>query len=249
MDCAEFRRRLLQDPLAGDPALEAHERACPDCAGFARRARADEHRLRAALRVSPPPDLAERVGRALAEEQAGRRPRAALPLGLTAGILLLLGALLVPAPGPVPGQGQALAAAVLEHLQRETEHLEAAGPVAGTRVAALFGRFGARLEAGLGRVNFAAECPMRRGTGVHLVLPGSLGPVTVLFMPGDTPLEVLPVRSGRFQGRVTPTLWGSIAVIGPPGEPLEGLETRVRRAVRWPVDRTAEAVSRGAGAI
>ena len=40
MNCLEFRRRLLTDPLSGDEDLLAHEATCAACAPFAQDLRA-----------------------------------------------------------------------------------------------------------------------------------------------------------------------------------------------------------------
>jgi len=123
---------------------------------------------------------------------------------------------------------------VLNHIDDEAHHLREAGPVAGQRVKFVFARFGARLNGDIGQVNFAAECLMRKRNGVHLVLPGVQGPVTAFFMPGEHTERVLPVSSERFAGHVVPTAWGSIAVVGEHGEPLEGLAQKLAGAVEWP---------------
>jgi hypothetical protein len=56
----------------------------------------------------------------------------------------------------------------------------------------------------------------------------------VFFMPGEMTAEVVEVESERFSGRILPTAWGSIAVVGETGEALEGLGERLVTAVRWP---------------
>jgi hypothetical protein len=98
-------------------------------------------------------------------------------------------------------------------------------------------------------VNFAAECLMRNRTGVHLVMPGQMGPITVFFMPGEMAESIMPVSSTRFSGKILPTAWGSIAVVGENGEPLDGLGERLAAAVHWPKQGLAESGLLGRGFV
>jgi hypothetical protein len=129
---------------------------------------------------------------------------------------------------------QALAQSVINHIEDESTHLRAAQPVSEGRLNWVFERFGAQLTGNLGTVNFAAECVMRKRNGVHLVMPGKMGPITVFFMPGEMIDTEMPVKSTRFDGRIVPTRWGSIAVVGDSGESLDGLGERLAAAVDWP---------------
>ena len=113
-------------------------------------------------------------------------------------------------------------------------------PVSAGRIERVFARFGAELAGDIGQVNFAAECLMRARNGVHLVLPGKMGPITVFYMPGEMTDGVLPIDSARFAGEIVPTRWGSIAVVGENGELLEGIGDRLAAAVRWPSAQVAD---------
>jgi len=127
-----------------------------------------------------------------------------------------------------------LAQSVLYHIDDEASHLHTAQPLSSERVRGVFARFGAELAEEIGPVHFAAECLMRERNGVHLVMPGKMGPITVFFMPGEMTGTEVPVDSARFAGRIIPTGWGSIAVVGENGEPLQGLGERLAAAVHWP---------------
>lgn len=250
MNCLDFRRRMLADPFAGDDDLQAHEAACPDCAPFARELRAQEVRLRGLLQeVTPPAGMAERIQlSARFEQRSARQQRwwygaaAALMLAVGLGILSLW-------TTSIERSGVTLAQSVIYHIEDEASHLRESRPVPVARVEAVFARFGAELAADIGPVNFAAECLMRHRNGVHLVLPGQRGPVTVFFMPGEMTQDELAVSSARFAGRILPTRWGSIAVVGEDGEQLDGLGERLAGAVRWPRSPTQESGVAGAGVL
>lgn len=244
MNCLEFRRRLLTDPLANDADLSAHETRCPECAAFARELRAQEVQMRAVLReISPPAGLADRVRLATHfEHRAELRRR--WWYGAAASVLLMVGVSLVSVMQTVHERGGlALAQSVLNHIEDESHHLREVGPVSAGRLKWVFQRFGAALVADVGQVNFAAECLMRKRNGVHLVIPGQMGPITVFFMPGEMTERRLPVHSARFAGTIVPTAWGSIAVVGEQGEVVEGLGQRLADAVDWPLPATAASAS------
>jgi hypothetical protein len=236
MNCLDFRRRMLADPLSRDKDLVAHEADCPDCGPFAQELRADEIRLRGILReITPPAGLAERIQLAARFEHRSTLQRRWW-LSAAATVMLVVGVSMVSLWTTSLERGQVtLAQSVLHHIEDEAHHLREAQPVAAGRVQSVFARFGAELAGEIGPVHFAAECLMRERNGVHLVLPGKMGPITVFLMPGEMTESALPVSSERFAGEILPTRWGSIAVIGESGEPLEGLGARLAKAVNWPV--------------
>ncbi len=237
MHCLEFRRHLMIDPLSRDEAALAHENQCHDCTGFARELRAQEMQLRHTLReIRPPEGLAERIQLA-ARFEHNATVRRRWWYASAASLLLMVGVSMVSLwQTSLERGGVTLAQSVVSHIEDEAHHLRAAQPVSGGRLKWVFERFGAELAGDIGPVNFAAECLMRTRNGVHLVLPGELGPITVFFMPGESADGPIAVDQGRFQGEIVPTAWGSIAVIGEQGEALAGKGSRLAAAVRWPAD-------------
>lgn len=231
MDCKEFRRQTQVDPLARSTERLAHEDECSDCASYARAARAREIRLRALLHeVAPPVGLDDRIRHAArTEQQQGWRYAAAF------GLLLLIGAsMLLVQRSPIGPDRPALVNAVLAHIAAEQHHLRQDGEVSSSRLEGLFQRFGARLAGTLHQVSFAGECLMREHTGVHLVLRGNTGPVTVFFMPGEDTDRELPIAFRDLAGSILPTGWGSIALVGRQGEDIASIKDRISAAVDWP---------------
>jgi hypothetical protein len=244
MDCLTFRRQMLEDPGRRDNALREHERSCSRCAAFARSLRADEAKLHEALTVAPPAELAERIQLAISfGEVKKRRPQRPWLSIAAAGLLAV-------AAGTLgwltyfhkPYEDLSLERSVLNHVQDEARHLYDPGPALASEINGVFERFGAKVsEQALGDVNFAGICMMRRNRGVHLVLRGEMGPVTVFFMPGEKTRKPMALDSERFAGMIEPTDWGSIAVVGEQGEPLMPVLERVRQAVTWPAERISAA--------
>jgi len=245
MDCLTFRRQLLEDPSRKDAALADHQADCPPCAGFARSLRADEAKLSAMLNLEPPSELAERIQLAVSFGPKPARVSTRGWMAIAASGLLVVGAATL---GWLnfhkPYEDLSLERSVLHHVADETSHLYAAGPADSSDVRKVFARFGASVsESNLGQVSFAGICMMRRSEGVHLVLRGEQGPVTVFFMPGEQTAKALALDSGRFAGMIEPTTWGSIAVVGEQGEKLAPVLARVRHAVAWSSAQVSQVVN------
>jgi hypothetical protein len=250
MNCLEFRRRLTVDPLDADDALRAHEETCDDCSRFARQIRADEIRLRAMLRsVTPPEGMADRIQIAVRTERLVKQRRRGWFAAAAGVVIAVAGGLLALGNWPSEANDPVLVQSILNHIEDEAVHLREVDPVSTGAVRFVFARFDARLIDDIGPVLFAAECPMRAHTGVHLVLPGHTGPITVFFMPGESVDGEVAVGSARFRGYVTPTAWGSIAVVGEQGEDLGGMGERLALAVDWPLGGAAQARTGEADAI
>ena len=241
MNCLDFRRQILADPFCKDVAVLAHEADCPSCAPFAREIRAQEVRLRSALQeISPPEGMAERIQLAARFDQRST-VRRRWWYSAAATVLMAVGVSMVSLFSTSIERGNvALAQSVINHIEDESRHLREVQAVSSGRLNRVFERFGAELAGNIGTVNFAAECLMRNRTGVHLVMPGQMGPITVFFMPGEMTESSMPVSSTRFSGKILPTAWGSIAVVGENGEPLDGLGERLAAAVNWPKQDLAE---------
>lgn len=242
MNCLDFRRRLMTDPFDSDEALENHASDCAECAGFAREIRAQEIRMRSLLQdVSPPDGLAERI-RMAARFDRGEQTRRRWWYAAAAAVFLSVAVSMVSVMNTAAERGQlALTQSVINHIEDEANHLREAHPVSAGRLNWVFRRFGAELVDNVGQVNFAAECLMREKNGIHLVLPGAVGPITVFFMPGERVAHNLPVESNRFEGEIVPTDWGSIAVVGEIGESIDGMGERLAGAVYWPTAPLATA--------
>ena len=250
MNCLDFRRQILADPFCRDGELLAHEADCPSCAPFAREIRAQEIRLRSALQeISPPEGMAERIQLATRFDLRSAVQRRWW-YSAAATVLMAIGISMVSLFHTAIERGDiTLAQSVLNHIEDESHHLREARPVSDVRLNRVFERFGAQLADNLGTVNFAAECLMRDRTGVHLVMPGKMGPITVFFMPGEMAESPLPVSSTRFAGKIVPTSWGSIALVGENGESLDGLGERLAAAVHWPRRELAESDLFGRGIV
>jgi hypothetical protein len=236
VNCLDFRRKWLVLPGARDLALTQHERVCACCRQFARRGSVFEHKLREALAIDAPAGLIERINqrRDIGEQVRGRQARP-LYYALAASLLLMVG--LVSLAG-YQFRGSDLHSAglrrsIIEHIINENEYLDAHDAVGMARLRPLFARFGARLKGDLGRVNYAAACSVWPYDGIHMVLSGQKGAVTVLYMNGRRIKDSAHFKDAHFKGILFPVPGGRIAVVGERGEALGKVVHMLREKLRW----------------
>lgn len=236
MNCIEFHQKLMEDPGSSEAAFLEHAASCSSCFREYEQALAFEIKLLKAVHVPTPEDLESRIVLAQARRQE-RSPwrKDSLWLAAAAGLLLTLGSMLWIRPqGILTGsEPEVLSAMVLDHIHGETEHLTEHGVVSEREVQVLLAEFGAKATGILGEVRFAGRCHMHNQDGVHLVLAGVTGPVTVLIMPGEGSVAVETIDSSGFTGVVIPTGYGSLAVVGEKGEFLEPVLNRMQERLLW----------------
>ena len=236
MNCLEFRRKLLEQPNCSDKEFLEHAATCAECNREHRHALQFESELFRAMDVEPPANLESRILHAVKPGRPQRSPiRHPLWLASAASVLLLLGVWLSLSPhwGLFSAGSPQLVSGVLEHIDNEPQALTARDAIAPAQLQSLFAQFGASLTDDLGPVRHATRCRMRLQDGIHLVLAGRHGPVTVLIMPGDYLTGSVQVSSSHASGVIIPTDYGSMAVVGTKTEFVEGLVHRLQQAVGW----------------
>jgi len=262
MNCLEFRRMSLTDPGTQDTGYQRHRHECAACRDYAAVGADFEAGLREAMNIEVPGDLVPRVllAQAIAVEQAPRRPwfgglsvlgliqgliqglasglaqlsaKARSPgLAVAASLLLLVAAGWLGMRG-FGGAPLSLSAEVVAHIEAERDYLQKTDEVGEATVAALLEGFGARIRHSPGRVSYAGACEIRNRKGVHLVLQGERGPVTVLYVPGEKPGPTKRFEQDGFSGELLPVGGGSLAVVGEQGEALEAIITNLEHAIAW----------------
>lgn len=226
MNCLEFRQQLLAEPHCDHSQFLEHLANCDACAHEYQRVQAMERDLAQAINVTPPAGMASRII-ATHRLNGERRHKQSLNrvLPLAAGVFLIaLGSLLMLANRNEPLPLQEL---VLHHVHDEVDHLYAGDSVDIDRLVLTLETVGISSTESFGSVTFAANCLMRQFTGAHIVMGGKTGPVSVLFMPGESAPDRLAFSDERFHGLLRTTRYGSFAVIGERGEPLEAVAEKI----------------------
>jgi hypothetical protein len=232
MDCLEFRRRTLADPLhPGSAALE-HEAGCAECARFYLSLRRQEEDLHRVLSESTPEGLADRI-------LLKRRPR--LPdvppyawlTTLAAVLVLAVGVgLLMPPRGMRP---ESLAVGLIAHVLAEPEALAAEQSVSPVRLAHAFARGGGELpvEPAL-TATYAGRCPLPGGgVGEHIVLRTANGKVTLILMPDKPVPAALRLVKDGLHLSLLPVGAGSLALVAETDELVRETQEGVLGRVHW----------------
>lgn len=233
MNCLEFRRTHASGP--GSPTQEhlGHAAECESCHAYLLRANGFEMRLEDAMHVDLPQNLSSRI----LLKQSFEKPASSLVwrrrlYALAASVLLALG--LIGAMSYIRNLPPPLEREVVHLINQATHTLQDRGPVNTAELVAQLRPVGFEVDGQIPDLTFAGRCYVRGKLSGHLVMKGNLAPVTVLLMSNETVTRRVSFASGAWQGVIVPSGRGAMAVVGVPGEALEGFEDRIRAAVRWP---------------
>ncbi|HEX4480584.1 MAG TPA: DUF3379 family protein [Rudaea sp.] len=220
MNCLEFRRQLNTDPhVSGDFAQ--HRVECARCAEAFARANAFEKSLRGALEIDVPANLAESILLAQAtNEQRARRPsrRRAMWISMAATAVLVAGI-------GVYAQAKPLPELAVTHVKKEAFLLGKTQPITDESIRKAFARFGVTMSGIPTGSSFVACCPIGRYVSVHLVVPESEGPVTVLYLVDDQREQRQDFIREGFHGRSVPLAHGTLVLLGHDAAHFDELET------------------------
>ena len=227
MNCEDFRKKLLQDPSWADAAFLQHKDQCASCGREWKQVQSFENRLRSVILQPQNPRLSIEL------QAPGRRRWQRLWIRTTSVLLLV-----------VAGIGgyhlmqnmfsrDDLAELVVRHVQAEPELLQQTEPLDAMAVAAVFDAMGFEASAVVTGVTAASPCWIRKGKGVHLVVQGQQGAVTLLLMPGEYVNERQPLQTEQWAGMVVPEQWGSLAVLASAGEDAGAFVDLVEKNLHW----------------
>lgn len=236
MNCLEFRRNLLTEPQTLAPSMKAHVEDCDSCRAFARREAGLERRLEEAMAVEVPEGLADRIKMrqgVVAEVQKKHVRPWQYAMAASVSLVVVIASFFVYQTQRLSETESLLQQAVLQHINEELHHLEEQNDVALKQVNLLLRPLGGHASEGLGKVNFASRCEIRSHEGVHLVLAGSQGPVTMLYIPHESIKHDFRIENSRFDGMVMPAAQGALAVVGERGESLHELTERLENNIKW----------------
>jgi hypothetical protein len=229
MNCLEFRRQLGIDPQSAAADFVSHRQECARCAEAAALALEFEAALRRALSVEPSTKLAESILLAQATQQQRRRRTY-----LRRGGLFALAATLVLAVGVgMRVEASPLSAQAVEHLREEPEALTSAQAVPADSVREAFATRGISLKHDIsGEVVFVGCCPMGRHLTVHLVMPASNGPVTVIYVVDDRVKQREDFQRDGWRGRSVPLGHGTLILLARDPGQFDQVEAAWRTALQ-----------------
>jgi hypothetical protein len=206
MNCLDFRRCALVNPLQLDEAAREHALACDGCREFLERQRELDAKLYDAIRIPVPDGLADRVLVAQGLRHRGRR----WLWGLAATVVLAAGL-----AGFLPWlSGNALGREAIAHVKEEPQSFRLVTKHASGLLPAALADQGVKLVVALGEVTYSQLCPMKDQKARHLVVATAGGPATLLLMPDDRGWRRRSVVEADGMTAITiPVARGSIAIV------------------------------------
>ena len=206
MNCLDFRREALAQPLRLAIVARQHADECSECRAFLERQRSLDADLFDAMRVPAPDGLADRV---LVAQGIRRRPRA-WGWALAASIVLAAGLVAFVAPELA---GHALAGEAIAHVKEEPQSFTIAQMHAPETLSTELAVQGVRLARAL-EVTYAQLCPMGEVRARHLVVSTDAGPVTLLLLPDDATRRNRAIREANGLTAISlPAARGSVAIV------------------------------------
>lgn len=232
-DCNHFQKQFSADPDGLDPIFAKHAEDCADCADFANRIVLLNQCLLPALQVNVPISLQDQLYSIPVKER--RRSIRNVTFGafaLAASIILGIGFSSLALQQFSGDHG--LQQMVYEHISHEPQALTAVFPVKQALVNATLKEFGIEFsDSSFDEVMYVTLCPIGHSYGLHLVVQGNRGPVTLLFLPTKSVEARISLEKGRFVGYIDPVEVGLVAVVGEKGESLESFDKIIKESMRW----------------
>ena len=198
--------------------------------------------LKEAINVEVPSSLTQRI---LQRQQAykkrrrrrwdtlwvGFSPQWRMAYAMAASVVIVIALYLVTpwlSPGTVSLQRQ-----VIAYLQKEHEALNQPRDVPDSELAGMFRDIGANITGDLGRVQYCEITKINDRKSATMVVPGTKGPIAVVFIMGEFVADRTPMGNGGLKGFIMPAVKGSVAIVGTPGEELSEIEKKIQQSITW----------------
>ncbi len=235
MNCSDFQTLLNREPGCTEADFLQHAHDCKDCHESYEQAMAFEAALLDAMEIDIPDDLTERVLDKVHHQQS--EPQGTYRFALAASFMLLfvLAGWMGFHWGGDVAYAESLPQVVVQHIEKEIDHLHDHQQMSEDSVARLFSDFGAVMHTGIGEVSFAESCWIRHQRGMHLIIREGSSPVTLMFMPGEMIAEIQRFEWGQSMGLIIPTHYGSLAIVAPSRELVRQMHQRLNDALMWSI--------------
>ena len=231
MDDLEFRRRAYAEPNNEDKDFLDKKNESADNARFVDELKILDKKIADAMQVEPPEGLAERIK---LNQQLGahthKTKQYRLMLSIAASILIVFSVVFAFLS---PTGGKDLTKEVLVHVYDELDHLEENHHYSIDRANLMFASHGGKFNHSIGELRYVGSCDIAKKPGLHMVLEGEKGPVTVMMMPQSKIEKAIQIADSRFQGSIEPTMKGSYAIVAERGEKIEQVKQAVNSSLSW----------------
>ncbi|MCW9014830.1 MAG: DUF3379 domain-containing protein [Gammaproteobacteria bacterium] len=230
MDDLEFRRRAYAEPDCRDDEFLEKMKSSQDNQKFVTELQKFDQRIKEAMSIDVPEGLAERIllNQTLSQDDQ-KKQRIKLVFSIAASVLVMVSLFFVFSPSSNSNIDQQ----VLTHIYQELDHLNEHQNNDMQRINIMLRSFGGSLKHEIGQVNYLGSCNIANKEGIHMVLAGSKGPVTVMLLPQLDIDNTRFISDQRFSGSVFPVAKGSMVIIGGHGERLEEIKQKLESGISW----------------
>jgi len=235
MDELTFRKQAYSNPHCKDPEFLASA-SDPASRALLNELKAFDSQLESVLKVEPPEGLADRIIMKQHMQRHQRSKRKTLAsLAIAASVAFVIGMSISLFNWQRPHE---LADVALAHVYAEapfTDNIDE--NVNPGMINAKLATFGGQLHDQLGKVYFVNYCSFEDAPGLHMIMQGEVGKITVFVVPDSIPMSVKQLQFGdsRMSGRVKALHGNRLVIVGEKGEPLEKVEEKLMQAVNWKI--------------
>ena len=231
MDDLEFRRRAYAEPDSEDKEFLEKKNESADNARFVEELKMLDQHIADAMQVEPPEGLAERIklNQQLGEHTQTKKQYRFM-MSIAASVLIVMSVVFTFLS---PSTGEDLTKEVLAHIYDELDHLDVHQHEAIDSANLVLASHGGKFNHPIGELRYVGGCDIDKKPGLHMVLEGEKGPVTVMMMPQSKIEKAIQIADGRFQGSIEPTMKGSYAIVAEKGEKIEREKRVVNSSLSW----------------
>lgn len=248
MDDLEFRRRAYAEPDCQSESFLQFKNKSPENTRFVDELLQMDGKLKQALCVQPPDNLVEKIKlkQTFSDHHSSRERWHFLSFAASILLALVLTFYYLPidylsvnylsmnylSMGNSDSERQ-LKEGLLQHVYSELDHLDEQQNPSLSQVNTLLAEFGGSMDRLVAEVSYLGSCEIHNTTGVHMVVKGDRGPVTIMLLRGVTVNSQKLISDQRFRGLIVPADKGSIAIIGEKGESLQSIKNKLLQQVHW----------------
>ncbi|MEW9798136.1 DUF3379 family protein [Alteromonas sp. CYL-A6] len=233
MDELEFRRRVYANPDTTDPDVIEAARADESKRAFWNEQKQFDMKLKQAVKVDVPDDLAHKlIWQQTAEEFSRQRRRSRWHIAMAASVAFVFGiGFTLWSQQPLSLEGQALAHMV--HAESERPHSPL--PVDLQQVNAKLASFGAEFSEMIGDVETVNYCHLSSVRSLHLIVNTEYGKMSVFIVPptDDSPRERFDFADSHYKGQGIALQKASIMVVGDKQSDTSALLNNVKSHLRF----------------
>lgn len=243
MNCLEFKRLALSEPMSQNPNFVEHSAACPQCLKYVGSVRQMDAELADSLDVGVPSDLIARLqlSHQLQEE---RQEETAVPslkkyaMAASLAIALFVAGFMASNQfgiNPQIGQDyESLLSGVADHMLEESVtpvwNSLRANESANTLLASYDGHLKLKHMSNL---QFSRICPMGQYKGLHASLETANGQVTFAYIKGEPVSEPLSAAYNGYITRVKPVKGGNLIIVSKTNKAVQDADKQLKKAMYW----------------